>query len=452
MSNIIRFKKPFKFHFGLAIYIGLLIYLVIVFINFVVQKRTSIYEIQIGDLSTSFNYTALAIRDETVISAKSSGYISYFADENTKVGAKSLVYALDQTGDIYKAIKAQIKDNGNEEFLSAERKKELLDIMDEFSYNYSDYSFYLSYGLKDSLNLKIVENLANEEGGAKFFKGMSAYFSKKTGVVSYCIDGLEDVSIDSFDDKDIYGTSYQTKNLKQNEYVDKGDAVYKLITDENWTLVAPIDARLKDMLKEQQYVNTTIKNDNFTADLPFEIINKNGKDFIVLSMSNGCIRYASLRYLDIELTINQTKGYKIPNSSIFEVDFLMIPKDYLIKSGSEDGFLKVQKDKKGNETVVFVAATVFDSDDDFYYVHSETLKRKEQLQNPQSNQRLILDDTKAYSCVYCVNKGYCVLKRVDIIDYNEDYSIARIGVSHSVNNYDHIVLDGKQLQEGEFVH
>lgn len=452
MDNIVRFKKPFQIRFGIAIFLGLLLYLIIITISFMFQKRTSIYEIQIGDLSTSYNYRALALRNETVIKAKKSGYISYFAEETTKVGAKSLVYALDETGDIYQDIKSQIKENPTEEFFSAERKQELMSTMDEFSYNYADNAFYLTYGFKDSLNLKIIENLASEEGSAKFFKGMSAYFAKKSGIVLYSLDGLENVTTETFTDDDLYGSSYQTSNLKQNEFVKQGDDVYKVITDENWQLVAPVDEELKEKLKDLTYVNVTLKKDNYSLDLPFEIVNRQGKNYIILTLSTGCIRYASLRYIDIELNLNQTKGFKIPNSSIFEIAFFKVPKEYLTQSGSSDGFLKVKVNKKGNESIVFQSATVFDSDDDYYYIHSDDINAGDQLQKPQGDERLLIKDSKPYSCVYCINKGYAVLKRVDIIDKNEDYSIARIGVPHSINNYDHIVLDGQQLQEGELVH
>ena len=449
-SNVIRFRKPFKFNVGTIIFAVLFVYLIIVVISFLMQKKVATYEVTTGDLASYYSYQALAIRKETVVQASSSGSVTYFAEEETKVGSKSVVYALDKSGNLFQDIAKQAE-NCSEDLFSAEKKEELLSLMDDFSYSYTDDLFYETYNFKENLNLKIVETIAEKSGGAKFLKGMSAYYAYEPGVVLYEIDHCEDLTINTYTKDDVLGINYSKINLKQEPYVEKGQDVYKLVTDENWYLVALIDETLKEQLKDETYVSVTIKKDGFTAEVPFTLDERDKDTYIILEFSTGMIRYARERYLDIDIVVNRDTGYKIPNSAIRDMRFCAIPKDYLTESGNSKGFLKVSTDKNGEETVVFVAATLYSSDDEYYYIHEEDLSLNDQIQRPESTERLKITKSETFPCVFCVNKGYAVLRRIEVINSNEDYTIVKMKTSYGISNYDHIILDSETIEEGDLI-
>ena len=449
-NNVIRFKKPFKFNVGTIIFAVLFIYLIIVMVSFFMQKKVATYEVTTGDLSSYYSYQALAIRNETVVQASSSGSVTYFAGENSKVGAKSVVYALDKSGNLFQDIAKQAEDC-TEDLFSPEKKEELLSLMDDFSYSYSDDMFYETYSFHENLNLKIVETIAEKSGGAKFLKGMSAYYAYESGVVLYETDDCEDLTINTYTKEDVLGINYSKKNLKQEPYVEKGQDVYKLVTDENWYLVALIDESLKEQLAEQTYVDVTLKKDDFSAEVPFSLDERDGDTYIILELSTGMIRYASERYLDIDIVVNQNTGYKIPNSAIRDIEFCAIPKEYLTESGNSKGFLKVSTNKKGEESVSFVAATLYSSDDDYYYIHEEELLVNDQIQMPDSTQRMKISESISFPCVFCVNKGYAVLRRIEVVNSNEDYTIVKMKTPYGISNYDHIILDSQEIEEGDLI-
>lgn len=449
-NNVIRFRKPFKFNVGTVIFAVLFIYLLIVIVSFVIQKKVATYEVTTGDLSSYYSYQALAIRKENVIQTSGEGYVTYFADEDTKVGSKSVVYALDQSGNLFQDIVEQKKDC-KEELFSQEKKEELLSLMDDFSYSYSDDLFYNTYDFHDNLNLKIVETIAEKSGGAAFFKGMSAYYAYEPGVVLYETDACEDLTINTFTKDDVLGINYVKKSLKQDPYVKKGQDIYKLVTDENWYLVALIEDTLKEQLSDETYVALTIKKDDFSAEVPFTLEERDGDTYIIMELSTGMIRYATERYLDVDIVVNRDRGYKIPNSAICNVEFCKIPKEYLAESGNSKGFMKVQKDGKGRESVNFVAAVLYTSDEDYYYIHEEDLTVNDQIQEPNSTQRLKISLTESLPCVFCVNKGYAQLRRIEIINSNEDYTIVKMKTPYGISNYDHIILDSEEIEEGELI-
>ena len=53
--------------------------------------------------------------------------------------------------------------------------------------------------------------------------------------------------------------------------------------------------------------------------------------------------------------------------------------------------------------------------------------------------------------VYCVDKGYAVFRKIEIIDQNEEYCIVATGTSYGLSLYDNIVLDSNTVQEDEIL-
>ena len=66
--------------------------------------------------------------------------------------------------------------------------------------------------------------------------------------------------------------------LEVNRQVSTGDPVYKLITDESWSLVIPLDQRLAAELAEKSTVRFRFLKDGTTFNAGFSIVQNNGTD------------------------------------------------------------------------------------------------------------------------------------------------------------------------------
>src|SRR5699024_7857469 len=79
--------------------------------------------------------------------------------------------------------------------------------------------------------------------------------------------------------------------------------------------------------------------------------------------SNGLIRYASDRFLEIELVTNNVSGLKIPLTSIVTKEFYTIPSQFATtnEDSQETGFMVEERNKDGEVTNTFVNATIYDS-------------------------------------------------------------------------------------------
>ena len=62
-----------------------LLYMVITVILYLTADHIQSYQVTAGPLSNNKTYTALAIREESVVNTNAAGYITYYARENSKL-------------------------------------------------------------------------------------------------------------------------------------------------------------------------------------------------------------------------------------------------------------------------------------------------------------------------------------------------------------------------------
>ena len=61
-------------------------------------------KVNTGTLSVNHSYTGFAIRQETVYQAEIPGYVSYYASAGDRVSGSSLIYTVDEKGEVNQLI------------------------------------------------------------------------------------------------------------------------------------------------------------------------------------------------------------------------------------------------------------------------------------------------------------------------------------------------------------
>ena len=75
------------------------------------------------------------------------------------------------------------------------------------------------------------------------------------------------------------------------------------------------------------------------------------------------------------------------------------------------------------------------------------------LQKPDSQYSYLFgSETATLQGVYNVNKGYAVFKQIDILSQTEEYTIVASGTSYGIALYDHIVLQGDEVEENDMIY
>ena len=457
-KTIVKYRKPSSMNIGAIIFFIIFLYMCYNVFSYVTQSHVSVYEIQTGEISKDSTYTGLILRDETVCVADHSGYINYYRKDASKVSTSSVVYTLDTNGDVYNKIKEA---NSDGTLIDKEGLKEIENTVDSYITGYSDMSFYHIYNFKTSINSQVKEDIslaALDKLGdyVSYATNANTFFNYQApvpGVITYYTDGFEDVTIDNFTSAMFQQSDYVKTDLRSQDSIASGAAVYKLLTDDNWNVVIPIDATLAASLSEDSVIEISFTKDKTSMWANYELLQREGQTYLILKLKSGMVRFADDRYISVELKTDNIKGLKIPNSSITKKDFFVVPKEFFSNGGDSDaeGLVIEKTDDKGNVTTDFVETELYYETEDSYYLNQDSIKDGDAAIKSDSNDRYTIRDTASLEGVYNINRGYAVFKQISILYQNEEYSIIDTKTNYGVALYDHIALDSTTIQEGELI-
>ena len=264
---------------------------------------------------------------------------------------------------------------------------------------------------------------------------------------------MEDVTAENFTADDFSYSSYKVENLRTSERISAGTPVYKLITSEEWSVLIPVTTAQASKLEGKTSIKVKFFKDSSTMNGALELLTRDDGTYAKVTFSSGMIRFASDRYLEIELITNAEKGLKIPVSAVVVKDFFLVPKEFAVslENSSDLGFIRKTENKDGTFSTEFVNATIYASDDNSYYVDMSEFSVGDVLVMENSAQTYTLKDTGQLNGVYNINRGYTVFRRIEISDKNEEYCIVDTDTPYGLSLYDNIVLDSSTVSEDEIL-
>lgn len=445
-NKIVRFrdyKSKFEINLGIVIFGIVFIYMIATIVIYITTPHVSAYEIREGTILEDTKYTGLIIRDEQVFTSSVAGYIQYYCIEGNRVNTTSGVYSISAVN-ISESISSSISSDISDSTLDTIESKIQL-----FNSNYSSLSFSDVYTLKNDINTIILDSYIDSTLYELGVTSDSLYYAQDVGNVSFVIDGFEDVTIDDFSEEDLNSSSYKVTALSSGTQVDVNTPIYKIVVDEEWSLILDVTDTDAERLAEMTYVDVEILEDDVTLTVPVSLIEKDGNIYAKLDFDSGMIRYISNRYIDVELVFASVTGLKIPISSVVVKEFYEIPTEYVIVGGnsSTEGVLQEQDDG----TTTFVSLDIYYTTDEYIYALPENLGDTPTIVNPDTLETLTIRSTTGLEGVYNINKGYAIFECIEILIESDEYYIITNSSDWTVKNYDYIVLDGSLVEEYDIV-
>ena len=125
-------------------------------------------------------------------------------------------------------------------------------------------------------------------------------------------------------------------------------------------------------------------------------------------------------------------------------------------------FMLSGRNKKGDSTTTFVSAGIYGRDEItdketqetsyIYYVDKNKFKEGDALVEPDSGEKFIIGDTEVLEGVFCVNQGYAVFRRIEILDENEEYAVVSKETYNGLVRYDRIVKNADKVSEQDILY
>ena len=441
---------------GIFLFAIVFLYLVITIISYFTSDTVSAYEVREGSIVRDNSYTGLVIRNETVVNAEEDGYVNFYQSENSKVKKGTRIYVLTPE----ELNTSDVSAGSSQTVINDETQSGIVLQVQNFNENYSNTDFSSVYLLKDEITASLQNELSQTRtehlDAAVAESGQTAVTSSaaRDGIVAYTIDGLEELTKDSFTEADFDRTDYESATVSDQMKISTGEPVYKLITDEDWSVIVRLedDTARELMEKETTTLKVRIDKDSETLNAAFSVIERDGNYYGCLDFDNSMIRYAEDRYLNIELILEDETGLKIPKTAVVQEEFFVIPREYLTTGGNSSASGVLKMDENGNAVFQEVDIYNISEEEDEVYLSKEDVSAGDVLIRPESSDTYTVGDTKTLEGVYNINRGYAVFRKVTVLCENDDYCIVQEGEDYGLYNYDHIVQNGASVEPDEVVY
>lgn len=459
-GRVVKYRRRRNANIGVLIFAAIFIYFLIYTVMFMTRDKISVYEVVYGKTAESTNkyYEGLILRSETVYYAPSAGYLNCFVRERDKVAVGKTVYTIDENGSISELLQEALSENST---LTSENYADIKQMISDFSLNYSDSSFEAVYDFKVDIDAALLEyvnmNKINEIVGSMNDNDLSLYKTikaDKSGIVSYNVDGYEEKTVTSLRLADFNKENYTSTSHKSNDLIAAGTPVYRAVNSEKWDIFIPLSEEDVKKYYEDDRIKIRFRRDGVTAVGDFKIIYIEGKPYGQISLEQFMVRYASERFVDVQIVEEQVEGLKIPKTSLVNMDFFTIPERFATYGGNTQdvGFMIEKYDEDGKMTVEYVNPEIYEFIDGQYYVGTDEFSGGDVLVLEDMSEKYTISAKATLTGVYNINNGYCVFREVNILAESTDYYIIESGTTYGLLVYDHIVLDSSTVTENQVVY
>ncbi len=456
--KIKRTRNVRNFNIGILVIILVFIYMIVNIVVSLRKEHLSIYEVQAENMAFNRRTEAIIIRNEQGYYTDKAGYTNFYVRNGARIAVGNTVYSIDES----KNIHDYLADYNYSYSFSTSDVNSLKSYVSRFSDSFESDDYSDVYELRENIESEILgisdtyvmEHLSEIMEGQEKTVNFNVVKSDASGVVSFFSDSLDGIKADDVSPKSFDKTNYNSKNLYDSEIKEQNSLVYKLISDENWSLVIRLTDEQYEKLSGKQSISFTIRNDDFHLTQKCSFFMKDNEHFCKVDMSDYVVRYLRQRFLDIELDISDQEGLKIPTTSLTYKEFYVIPSEYYIsyEEGNEVkyGFTYMNYDKETRQTSYeFIPAECYyeDKDKGVVYVDTKDFEHGQYVYCMEDETLYQVSVIESLEGVFNVNKGYAVFRRTEMINRGDEYCIVAAGADRSLSVHDHIVLNSKLINE-----
>lgn len=377
----IKRKRKKKFRIVLVTLVMLYLLFRVLPLQFVFNSKN--HTVLNGFVEVTDKTTGIIVRDEKVYYSNESGIINFFGNEGDKiaVGKKIVSVSITDSQEIKEKINIienninSLKKGNVATVIFNEDIKKSDEIINETikklqkSINDGNYDDILEIKSELSENAKINDSMLGESSYlkqniedlvkereyllSKLKKVSNDYFSKHSGLISYTVDGLEEIyntnSMYEFKMSDFNVIENNSNVIENSQNIELGQPIFKIVNNYKWYLITKIDNEGMLNLKEGKnlYVRFNEKNKKLKCKI-IKIQKKKSEQLLLLQFESQLYDFLSSRYVDIDIIRESVEGLKVPNSAITE------------KNGIKGVYIK-----NINNIVSFRPIKIIDKDDEF---------------------------------------------------------------------------------------
>jgi len=440
---------------GLVMFTVLVLIIVIRFALSLREPHPTIYEVQKIALAKDNLAKAVVVREEQTVTTDIAGYVNYYTKSGTRVAKDETVFSVDKN----RTDRSSAYGDGQVP-LSEEDVAEIKNCIEGYYKSGNSGSMTAINELKTNLqstmagitDMYLLENLDKIRGNGNPEDGLKLSKAPYSGIVSFFTDSLDGLTADAVSEETFDLEEYTSKTLYSSELREAGSPAYKLVTNENWSLILKLTKEQYTTLEGQSFLTFTITDDGLQLTMPFKRYSMGDGLFARIDLSQYMIRYIGKRFITVAIDLSQAEGLKIPAKAIVEKYFYVVPKEFIVYDQGKTGITVCELDEMKNLQYQFHEAEVYYTDDEYAYIDESVVREHGQIITiPHTTNQYQVSTQKKLEGVYCVNKGFAQFRMIERLYNGKDYVIVKTGIARSINVYDFIWEDASTLSEDQLI-
>ena len=412
-----------------VIFIAIILYLLISLLKNVFNNNNYTYTVIRDSMSLVEKTKAFLLLDEEIYTSNVSGYLYKIYDENSYVSNNSDVACI-VNNIFYDDL------NYNENIVKLNNFNKVKNSIREITdIKLNAFNFGLSID-----NFKFLNNKrANIDYVLSKTEIASVLKTNSSGLITYNIDGYENITMDNFDNK--YTSILYKKNYHNNfANIKINEGVFKIIKSDYYKLLFKSSYNFnKDTNNIYIYfpdlnINTNCKINSFYN-------NKNEK-YYYIELDDYLINLIDNRVINININLNKNIGLKIPLSSITTLNCYQIPKKFVYFDDSINSYYVKRINKYGD--VINNEIRVLKIDNNSYYINEKDIYNKFSSGDyikADNDENFMISSQVIINGVLVNDRGVENFKNIDIIDKNQEYAIVSENTYNGIKIGDKIALN-----------
>ncbi|WP_326909301.1 HlyD family efflux transporter periplasmic adaptor subunit [Sedimentibacter sp. MB31-C6] len=306
---------------------------------------------EIGTLEDIIKANGIVVKDEEVYSANLDGNVTYYHEDGDKIKEGDLVAELNSDLNATQ-INSQITElqnvidlKNNKGLMPQGQKLSSEDIttyqleIQSSILNDDIENMYKIFGQVNNNGVMVFSDNKYEDYDVEQLESMKdnlsksietnkiPYYSAQPGIITYKIDGLEDVyryeNVLDMTPSTTIKKDYTLTDSSQKQEIFKGDNLYKIIRNFNYYITITVDNEYAKLFNENKYIKTRILYDGTQHEVwgYIEKINYGSEESVlILYFDDYFYKIYDKRYIDIELITDIHEGIKIKTKAITQKD------------------------------------------------------------------------------------------------------------------------------------
>lgn len=339
-KKVRRKRKKQKNLFRIILIIAVLVYLLVMSIPMLRSSGAKTTPVKKANFVDSADAKGIVLKDETVYKARGRGNIVFSVKEGNKVSKDTKIAEMKNATqeDLTKKISeidASILEYKNSLLSVEENKSEIEASIAEIEQYVRDGNDEGLNGVKEKIIVqsnepeqtnKLISALRDKiELTNKATENSSIYNAEKAGIISKSLDGLEGKftpeKIDQYKPKDLNIKQVNVKTTKDNQEVDNGTPIFKILEDQEWFILAEIKNNKLDDKKAGDTLSLSIdSSEERIQGTIYKLERHENNTFLIISLDRYLHELYKKRQIDLNITKDTYTGLEVPKESIVEKD------------------------------------------------------------------------------------------------------------------------------------